>query len=337
MIAEYVSIAHPDRMADLLAAKLITYLQTSPDVHAAIEVLCVKKTVIFSGESNAKVSRRLLKKVVKEVMKDCGYERRTNFGKDDFATAKDIKIANLINSQSEDIALSTTDKKDKSGWNDQGIFFASYDETTPTGQNITKFLAQSFGDYLFDYAFKNKDYGTDIKVLMESVDSFIQRVVVAIPTVKTTLVTNQEIKIAYMNWCREVKEKYNITVNPDVSHFEVNTSGKYTKHGMIADTGITGRKIAVNCLDTNYKNGGGSMIKPWHSADLLVPLILRECANIEKKSLMGTTAIGTNFLTVYSDDDEIFDVMTIDLLSEANKYRLFDGKSYYKMVKRNFQ
>lgn len=340
MIAEYVSIAHPDRMADLMAAKLITYLQTSPSVHAAIEVVCVNKTVIFAGESNVKVDKKLLKKVVKEVMEDCGYERKMDFEDGvDYVSSKKIKIKNLINKQSEDIAKSTTDKAENSGWNDQGIFFGSCDLSTPTGQNITKYLSQSFGDFLFKKAKQSKVFGTDIKVLMETVDSFIQRVVVAIPCKKSSVFAESMIKMFFLEWAIEVKSSYGITVNADPSYFEVNTSGIFVKHGMIADTGLTGRKIAVNCLDTDYKNGGGSMVKPWHSADLLIPFYLRDLSGSKYigKSLMATASIGTNFLSIFdSETEELLDVVSVDPISIANTYNLFDGKTFYNIVKGNF-
>lgn len=52
MISEYVSIAHPDRMADLLAAKIIDDVQSFDKGHAAIEVLWTFNTVVVSGEVN---------------------------------------------------------------------------------------------------------------------------------------------------------------------------------------------------------------------------------------------------------------------------------------------
>lgn len=340
MIAEYVSIAHPDRMADLMAAKLITYLQTSPSVHAAIEVMCVNKTVIFAGESNVKADKKLLKKVVKEVMEDCGYERKMDF-KDgvNYVSSKKIKIKNLINKQSEDIAKSTTDKLKDSGWNDQGIFFGSCDLLTQGGQNVCKFLSQSFGDFLFEKAKQSKVFGTDIKVLMEGVGSFIQRVVVAIPCKKSLSFVKSKIKMFFFEWALEVKKTYGITVNVNPSFFEVNTSGVFVKHGMIADTGLTGRKTAINCLDVDYKNGGGSMIKPWHSADLLIPLYLRDLSatKYDAKSLMATTSIGTNYLNVFdSETEEMLEVVNISPINIANAYNLFDGKTFYNLVKENF-
>lgn len=340
MIAEYVSIAHPDRMADLMAAKLITYLQTSPSVHAAIEVMCVNKTVIFAGESNVKVNKKLLKTVVKEVMEDCGYERKMDF-KDgvDYVSSKKIKIKNLINKQSEDIAKSTTDKSKDSGWNDQGIFFGSCDLSIPGGQNVCKFLSQSFGEFLFKKAKQSKVFGTDIKVLMEGVDFFIERVIIAIPCKKSLSFAKSEIKMFFFEWALEMKKTYGITVNVNPSFFEVNTSGIFVKHGMIADTGLTGRKTAINCLDVDYKNGGGSMIKPWHSADLLIPLYLRDlsASKYNEKSLMATTSIGTNFLNVFDfETEELLDVIKISPISIANAYNLFDGRTFYNLVKENF-
>ena len=52
-MTEYVTIGHPDRIADLLAAKLIEAIQRKDqwNAHAAIEVLITGNKVVFSGEA----------------------------------------------------------------------------------------------------------------------------------------------------------------------------------------------------------------------------------------------------------------------------------------------
>ena len=64
--AEYVTIGHPDRMCDLLAAKLIEKIQDKDKKksHAAIEVFATKDTIIFGGEATTtlKINKKLLKK-----------------------------------------------------------------------------------------------------------------------------------------------------------------------------------------------------------------------------------------------------------------------------------
>ena len=66
--AEYVTIGHPDRMCDLLAAELIEKIQDKDKKksHAAIEVFATKDTIIFGGEATTtlKINKKLLKSIV---------------------------------------------------------------------------------------------------------------------------------------------------------------------------------------------------------------------------------------------------------------------------------
>ena len=148
--AEYTSLGHPDRTCDTIAANLINRIQhkDKESSHAAIEVFASDDTIIFGGEAKTtlKLNKKLLKEIVDESFRACGYlpDKRERFKKDEVYLAKDVKIINKIHAQSPDIARATTDKKDGTGWNDQGIFFSGFGNRTPTGQGVGKFLAHCY-------------------------------------------------------------------------------------------------------------------------------------------------------------------------------------------------
>lgn len=60
-----------------------------------------------------------------------------------------------------------------------------------------------------------------------------------------------------------------ITLSDDVNIL-VNGTGKYSIHGTLCDSGVTGRKIVVNHTGGYSPNGGGSQIKGFTAADSLL-------------------------------------------------------------------
>ena len=174
--AEYVTLGHPDRLCDTIAANLINRIQVKDGTasHAAVEVFASDDTVVFGGEvtTTLKINKKLLKEVLAESFELCGYlpSRRNYFTKSEVYLAKDTKIINKIHAQSPDIALGTTDKKEDAGFNDQGIFFGAYDGTTKTGQGFAKYISQAFGDALFYSTFDGapgaQRFGSDIKTVV---------------------------------------------------------------------------------------------------------------------------------------------------------------------------
>jgi len=308
MISEYVSIAHPDRMADLLAAKIIDDIQSFDKGHAAIEVLWTHKAVIISGEvkTNFKITKRYLKFSVWFILKETGYLEKTEFIKRGLVGTK-FKVINQINQQSPDIALGT----DNGGWNDQTIAYGGYDFSTEYGLPKDKDIARQVCDYLFELAFNNDYIGTDIKVKISGKD-----ITVAVPLLENKM-------LGYVdNLLRLSFPEYNFTING---------TGKYEKHGPIADTGLTGRKITVNSPSVENKVGGGSMIKPAHASDLLLPLWAKHLAFVNKingKDVELSSTIGHKFLD--GDDSKV----TRDQMIEY--FKLYKPGRFYNMVKTNF-
>lgn len=327
-MTEYVTIGHPDRIADLLAAKLIEAIQRKDqwNAHAAIEVLITGNKVVFSGEARTslKLTKKFLKnEIVIPVLNDCGYEDRGDFEKSQKIISSEYKVINLIQSQSPDIKEAVFgENNDLVKWNDQGIFYAGYDPITETGQSREKFLAQKIGDYLFEVAKKNPKLGTDIKVLINN-----NEITVAIPSLLSEDITKKMVEVLI---CQNPVYLSDF-IKTDNVVIKVNTSGKYVSHGSIADTGLTGRKLAVNSLSPINQNGGGSMIKPVRSADLLVPLFLFNRAKkiaLDIKvevNLEACCEIGKDTLPGYIGITPKQIIEENDLLN-----------NFYDLVKRNF-
>ena len=288
--SEYVTLGHPDRLCDTIASNLINKIQKNDkeNSHAAVEVFASDDTVVFGGEvkTSLKINKKLLREVLEESFKDCGYipERRNVFTKDEVYLAKDTKILNKVHAQSPDIARATTDKKEQSGFNDQGIFFGSYDYLTPTGQGVAKFLAQSFGDFLFNKSKENLCIGSDIKVVftlnVDDKDTYtpksIKHVTVAIPNKNVDGSFKKDVSVqlycsrhnhqiqdlqnvdafvikVYSMWqdslISQLNESYPLLVellHGDFPEFTVNGTGRYVNHGYHSDASMTGRKLAVN-------------------------------------------------------------------------------------------
>lgn len=75
--SEYVTLGHPDRLCDTIAANLISRIQKKDGLssHAAVEVFASNDTVAFGGEvkTSLKINKKLLKEVLEESFNDCGY------------------------------------------------------------------------------------------------------------------------------------------------------------------------------------------------------------------------------------------------------------------------
>lgn len=309
MISEYVSIAHPDRMADLLAAKIIDDVQSFDKGHAAIEVLWTFNTVVVSGEvkTDFSITKDYLKECVQFVLKETGYLDKKEFAKRGLIET-DFDALNLVNQQSPDIALGT----DNGGWNDQTIAYGGYDFSTTYGLQKDKDLARRVCDYLFDLALRIPDLGTDIKVKVAD-----RGITVAIP-----MLENKPLDYV----------KHQLETTFAGYTFTINGTGKYEKHGPIADTGLTGRKVTVNSPSIENKVGGGSMIKPAHASDLLLPLWAKHLAYIQHKDDGKDIALSSTIGLKHLDGCDL-QVSRDDMIEY---FQLYKPRVFYEMVKTNF-
>lgn len=306
--AEYVSPGHPDRVCDIAASIIINDIQKKdgPNSHAAVEVFLTHDTIIYSGEvkTTLTIDDDYLRYVTDTAFDSIGYYQklRKYWTKDEVVIAEDLTVINKIYLQSPDIALGTTDKDDNSGYNDQGIYFSSADNTTSELIGSPMYAAKIISDYFYyastlsilkdglEYG-PNKSkliLGPDNKcvVTMEVEDDGFTPICITgiILAIAHSSGTSCELLREYAKEqvYKILKDKYIIS---DDCKWTINGTGRFVIHGCISDTSMTGRKISVNHpsagpLWMNKMIGGGSLVKPWHASDLILNLAARFISSI---------------------------------------------------------
>ena len=265
--SEWVSIGHPDKMADYISEYILDrFLERDPRTRYALEVQIKDNTVCLGGEitSKADITNGELKEFVRAAIEEIGYTHEYAEKWQGKCTNAD-KIETVINigRQSPDIAKGV----DRGGWGDQGIYWGMAVNTPKTDyMPIDIYLARRIGQELYG----RRIAGIDIKTMVAMENGLAQHVVVAIPTRDAE--QEQLVREIASRNAEEI-----CGVPPD--RIIVNGTGRYFTHGSVGDCGTTGRKLAVDFYGGNCPVGGGS---PWTKdgtkADLSLNMMARESA-----------------------------------------------------------
>lgn len=310
--SEFVSAGHPDRLADNIAAVIINDVQKKdgPLSHAAVEVFITHDTITVSGEvtTTLKIDAKYLRSAVEKAFLRSGYipEMRQYWSVDEVMLASDFKIVNKIAKQSPDIALGTTDKGEESGWNDQGVYFSSCEDTNPYGLGTAQLLAERISDSLF---YESKDsilynsnvvLGPDNKVVVTvktAEDGFTPLAVTAVTIAvsHSSKCSEESVIMEAFKLARTAINEVDIPIATNCK-WVINGTGRFVIHGPISDTSMTGRKISVNHPSAgpvwcNKMIGGGSLVKPWHASDFLLNVMSRYISEVVVKAGLSSYAV----------------------------------------------
>ena len=223
--AESVSIGHPDKVCDQISdAILDACLTQDPNSRVAIEVLGGHGIINVTGELTTKAYVNI-REIAKNVYKDCGYK-------------EEIGVTVNVVEQSPEIGSGV----DNDGAGDQGIMVGYATSETKEflplevvlARNLTKAMGARDGK-----AQVTVEDGKVISVLTSvcngdySEKSELTKMVKKeiVPLLKSGL----SLKKAWLQ----------------------NPNGKWTIGGFAADTGLTGRKLAVDNYGPNIPLGGG--------------------------------------------------------------------------------
>jgi len=240
--AEFVSLGHPDKIADYISSYILDRcLEQDRDVRYAVEVMIKGNTVVLGGEVCGQVKFENFNEYVRRALCEIGYTPQYARRWQDQAVDPDkLQIINLIGGQSCEISQGVDD----GGWGDQGIFIgyaAQGADFLPRELYLAKKLAQA----LYQHALNNDNLGLDIKTQITLDDcGKIKNAVVAVPMHR-----KQDLSFLVADILKQ--EPQQLTVNG---------TGHYTCHSSIADSGITGRKLACDFYAAACPFGGGS---PW--------------------------------------------------------------------------
>lgn len=259
--AEYVSLGHPDKMADYISSYILDrMLAQDPDVKYAVEVLIKGNTVVLGGEVSGNIDLSEINEFVKNAIRDIGYDEAYANIWDRYAVdVRKIKVINMIGQQSSDINRGVR----CNGWGDQGVF-VGYACKGDGLINRELYLAKLLNNALYVKARQSKNLGLDIKTQIILNDyEHIETAIVAIPMLEP-----EDLTVFIVQTLGEI---------PDT--LIVNSTGVFKYHSSIADCGVTGRKLACDFYGTAAPIGGGS---PWtkdgSKADVTLNIYARRLA-----------------------------------------------------------
>ncbi|MBR1373266.1 methionine adenosyltransferase domain-containing protein, partial [bacterium] len=259
--AEYVSLGHPDKIADYISCALLDEcLRQDQNVRYAVEVMVKNNHIILGGEITGNISLRHTRAIVKRALRQIGYnEQYHQQWQDNAIDINSLKITNLISAQSAEIRQGI----DADGWGDQGVF-VGYAEKNEYQINHELYMAKKLNQALYQKALNSNNLGLDIKtqITLDENDHIITAIA-AIPMLKPEDISAFIIEV----------------LGQKPQQLIINGTGRYSCHSSIADCGITGRKLACDFYSTACPIGGGS---PWtkdpSKADLTLNLFARKLA-----------------------------------------------------------
>lgn len=266
MTSEYVSLGHPDKVADYISEYILDqYLKRDPATRYAVEVQLKDNFVSLAGEvtSLADYTQDEIAQFVRDAICDIGYthDYALAWGAENTLDGSEVIVVQHISRQSPDIAVGV----DNDGWGDQGIFWGmAVNDPEHDYMPLDHWYARKIGKHLFD----NRFGGLDIKTQVTVKDGKATECVVAIPLMEERETQSLKeianyVKSVLGSGCRLI----------------INGTGSYVIHSSFGDCGTTGRKLAVDFYGGNCRIGGGS---PWTKdptkADLTLNLYARKIA-----------------------------------------------------------
>ena len=247
--AEAVRAGHPDKFCDQLADRLLDeHLRGDPDTRAAIEVMAAGGRILVAGEVTSKASVDV-ERVLKQLCAEVGYTM------DELSTDGSLSLEVRLNSQSPDIAQAVGEG-DKLGAGDQGIMVGYATDETPERMPLPVLLAQKLCRKLDESRLPRlkPDGKAQVTVLyQDDVPVAVSAVVVSVQHEKDAEIETIRREIKEITR-KVIPEKY---LRPG-TRLLINPSGRFVLGGPAADTGLTGRKLAVDAYGPVAHIGGGS-------------------------------------------------------------------------------
>lgn len=253
--SESVTEGHPDKVADLISDSILDYIiERDANAHVACETLTSSNDIIVAGEITSTVGILPVNQIVQNAIHHIGYDN-IKYGFD----LQHCKIHNLIKEQSPEINHAVSSNED-TGAGDQGMMFGySCNETTelmPMPLSLAHKLCQRLTEARKSNAIPWLAPDGKAQVTVKYVNHnpvSVERIVIS--TQHLASVSLDELQSIVK---KEVIEKVipENLIHKDTRFF-INPSGSFISGGMLADTGLTGRKIIVDSYGGSCPHGGG--------------------------------------------------------------------------------
>ena len=205
--------------------------------------------ILVAGEVTSKASVDV-ERVLKQLCAEVGYTM------DELSTDGSLSLEVRLNSQSPDIAQAVGEG-DKLGAGDQGIMVGYATDETPERMPLPVLLAQKLCRKLDESRLPRlkPDGKAQVTVLYQD------DVPVAVSAVVVSVQHDADVSVETIR--KTVKEEVIRKVIPEKylrpgTRLLINPSGRFVLGGPAADTGLTGRKLAVDAYGPVAHIGGGS-------------------------------------------------------------------------------
>ena len=255
--AEAVRRGHPEKLCDQIAdAILDAHLSYDPSARVAVEVMATAGNIIVAGEVTSRADVNY-EKTVLDVIQQIGY-KWADLCEDEH---DDLDIHIAVHEQSPDIAAAVNGRYPDSdqGAGDQGIMVGYATDETSAKMPRVFVIAQRICRLLDEEVAHTPWLGVDGKaqVSLKYEDDRVY--------VHTVVVSVQHSPNAPEDKLRDLVTQavYQAVGRADMwqptSKLLVNPSGQFVLGGPAADTGLTGRKLAVDQYGPVAHIGGGAL------------------------------------------------------------------------------
>ncbi len=270
--SESVSEGHPDKVADQISDSILDeFLRQDPESKVAVETFCTAGLVIVGGEVRSKNAYVDIQKTVRNTISRIGYTK-AEYGFD----ASSCGIISTIHEQSADINRGVVRScEDEQGAGDQGMMFGYACKDTPEYMPLALYLSHNLLKILAEIRHKGSermfylrpDAKAQFTIEYSSETHKPLRVhTIVLSTQHDEFDSDDAMHARIEKDVREVVLPALISGLPENlqalfdGHFilHVNPTGKFVIGGPAGDTGLTGRKIIVDCYGGHGAHGGGA-------------------------------------------------------------------------------
>ena len=250
--SESVSSGHPDKICDQIADRILDEaVKESPNSRVACEVLATKHAIMVGGEITTSGYIDVLR-CVWDVIKPLGYREGQ------------IPIISSIHDQSAEISHLVHHRNGSLGAGDQGITIgyavAETETLMPLGTQVAHKLLMTAENALRDGLIPelNWDMKSQVSLRYHGHEVWLERLVLAL---------QHQPNIDFSEFRRKILNKVVAPVLMkagllDTSDREIpcliNAAGSFVVGGIASDTGLTGRKLAVDTYGIYSHHGGGA-------------------------------------------------------------------------------
>lgn len=259
--SESVTEGHPDKLCDRISdAVLDAALRVYPQARVACECLCTTGLIVVAGEMTERLGLDLAG-TARQAAAEAGYD-----GPEAGFDAWNCAVLTAMDGQSPDIALGTSEKAGGAG--DQGMMFGYACRETPclmplpiTAAHMLAYrLAQSRKEGRLPGFLPDGKTQVTVRYSEDGKPAGIDTVLISAQhraDAEETQLRDMAAAEVLEPVLRKIRE-WDSSIDTSRCRFLFNPTGRFVKGGPAADTGLTGRKIAVDTYGGCAPAGGGA-------------------------------------------------------------------------------